>query len=242
MRPFMTSLFSRSRLLAAVAIALAASLSGASRADAAASGLTRKDRAAIESYLRSQAAGAPGDITVQVLDPVSSALPPCPGLQPFLPRGVSAWGRFSVGVRCPGERPWTRFLPAQVGVEGTYLVAAHPIRAGQTVDERDLAEHRGDLTKLPRTVLTHAPQVAGMVAVNAIAAETPLRSDLLRGALVIQRGQIVRLMAEGDGFVASTEGTAMTSAATGAVLQVRTATGRVLSAVARADGTANVRN
>ncbi len=237
----MTAPFSQSHLLAAAVMALAACHSDALLANPDVSGLTGKDRAAIESYLRGQAAGAPGDVTVQVMDPVSSALPPCPGLQPFLPQGVAAWGRFSVGVRCPGERPWTRFLPAQVSVQGAYLVAARPIRAGQTVNEQDLAEQRGDLTKLPRTVLTHAPGVSGMVAMNAIAAEAPLRSELLRASLVIQRGQLVRLMAAGDGYVASTEGTALTGAAAGAVLQVRTGAGRVLSAVAWEDGTARIR-
>jgi len=203
--------------------------------------LTPQARAAIESFLLAQARGPAGSVTVRLDDP-SGELPPCAGPQPFLPQGVAAWGRFSVGVRCPGERPWTRFLPAQVSVEGTYLAAAHPIQPGQTLIDEDVVARRGDLTKLPRTVLTSASQVFGMVATNAIAADAPLRADLLRGAMVIQQGQLVRLVAEGDGYVISTEGKATMSAAAGATLQVRTADGRLLAAVARKDGHASIGN
>lgn len=190
----------------------------------------------LNSFVLGQVAGGAGRVSVQIDAPRNSALPPCALLQPFLPRGVAAWGRFSLGVRCAGERPWTRFLAARVTVEGTYLAASHAIQAGQALSGADGVERTGDLTQLPRNVVTHPAQLVGTIASNGFAAGAPLRSDLVKGAAVIQQGQSVRIVARGEGFVASIEGRAVTSASAGAVLQVKTPEGRLLSGVADREG------
>ncbi len=197
-------------------------------------------RSVIEDFLLRQAAGLNGKVTVTVDSPASGALPPCDAMQPFLPQGSAAWGRLSVGVRCAGERPWTRFLAAQVSVQGRYFVAARAIAAGRTLTAEDFAERGGDLTRLPRSVITDPAQLAGMVAANAIAAGVPVRKELLRGTVVVQQGQTVRLLAQGVGFVASTEGKAMGNATTGGTVQVKTADGKLLSGVATGDGQVTV--
>ncbi|MHB1125278.1 MAG: flagellar basal body P-ring formation chaperone FlgA [Ramlibacter sp.] len=218
--------FRRAALLALLAAACAA---------AAGAPLDPKARAAIEDFLLAQAAGAPGQVTVRVQNP-TGALRACTALQPFLPRGVAAWGRLSVGVRCADERPWTRFLSAQVAVQGKYLAAARAIGAGQALGAADVLERSGDLTTLPRTVLTDPALAAGMVAANPIAPGAPLRSDLLRAPVVIRQGQVVRVVTEGAGFTLATEGRAVTQAAAGTAVQVRTAAGRLLTGTARPDG------
>lgn len=201
----------------------------------AAAPLAGEQRLALERWLAAQAAGAPGQVTVRVDAP--AALPPCPALQPFLPAGTRAWGRVTVGVRCPGERPWTRFLAARVTVEGAYLVAARPLPAGQALVAEDLAQRSGDLTALPASVLTDAGQAAGAVAVSAIAAGAPLRAELVRRPPAVQQGQLVRLQAGGAGFLVSTQARALVTAPAGATLQVKTLDGRLLSGIAGADGT-----
>jgi flagellar basal body P-ring formation protein FlgA len=213
--------------LVAAACAFGASADGAAAGDA---------RSALEQFLLAQTAGLPGRVTVSVAASAPAALPPCAVLQPFLPQGVAPWGRFPVGLRCTGERPWTRFVTAQVAVESAYLVAARVIPAGRGITADDVIERTGDLTRLPKSVLTDRAQLAGMVASNGLAPGDPLRKDLLRGATVVQQGQLVRLLARGDGFVAGTEGRAMTNAAAGGGLQVKTADGRLLAGVATADG------
>lgn len=193
-------------------------------------------RLAIEKFLQAQTAGEAGKVSVTIDAPASGPLPACAAPEPFLPRGTAAWGRVSVGVRCAGERPWTRFVAVRVAVEGRYYVAARTIEAGQALDARDLAERSGDLTALARPVAAGGSRWTGTVAINRIAAGTPLRQDMVRGKVVIEQGQNVRLLAQGDGFVASTQGKAMTKAAAGAQLQVRTGDGRVVNGVAGEDG------
>lgn len=193
-------------------------------------------RAAAERYLTQQAQGAPGEVIVRVNDPGGAPLPPCEAVQPFLPAGVAAWGRLSLGIRCAGERPWTRFVTAQVSIEGRYLVAARAIPAGKAIGPEDLREASGDLTKLPRTVGTAAELVLGMVALNAIAAGTPVRLDRIRASLVIRQGQTVRVVAQGAGFAVSTEARALAAATSGAAVQVKTVDGRTLTGIARDGG------
>lgn len=217
-------------LPAAIALALA----GLAASPAPAAPLPGPVQSAVDRFLQEQTAGLPGTVSFRVDAP--ARLPECAAPEPFLAAGVRPWGRFSLGLRCPGERPWTRFLPAQVTVEGTYYVAVRPIGAGQALATGDFAARSGDLTRLPPSVATDPGQLEGLQAANAIASGAPLRRDLLQGAIVIQQGQPVRLVAAGAGFTASTEATALTRAAAGTTVQVRTTQGRVVSGVAGEDG------
>lgn len=222
------------RRLAAVLAGLALVLCGAPAV--AATALAGPARAAIERFLQDQTAGLPGKVGIAVDAPAASPLPACAALEPFLPQGVVPWGRFSLGLRCAGEKPWTRYVAARVAVEGSYFVAAEPIDSGRTLSAQDVIERSGDLARLPRSVITDAAQLEGMVAVNRIAAGAPVRKEMLRAPVVIQQGQIVRLVAQGQGFSASTEGSAMTRATVGATVQVKTAGGRLLKGIAGRDG------
>jgi len=192
--------------------------------------------AVIEKYLQTQSAGLPGKVTISLEGRGASALPACNAPEAFLPPGARPWGRVSVGVRCQTERPWTRFVQAHVAVEGSYFVAARAIDAGRPLGAGDVAERTGDLTRLPRSVITSAAELAGVVTVNRVAPGAPLRKELVRGVTVIQQGQAVKVVAQGQGFVVSTEAKAMTGATVGAVVQARTRDGRLVSGVADEEG------
>lgn len=214
---------------------LAGLLAGCALAGVAAP-LTGPARASIEQFLAIQTQGLPGQVRLRIDAPSSGQLPTCAALTPFLPPGTALWGRVSVGVRCDAERPWTRFVPVHIGVEGSYYIASRAIDAGQPVGAGDVTRRQGDLTALPRSVVTSERDLQGVVAVNRIAAGAPLRQELLRGVVVIQQNQSVSLRAQGEGFVVSAEGRAMTRAAAGDTLQVKLANGRLVQGVAQADG------
>lgn len=191
---------------------------------------------AVETYLQVQSAGLPGKVTVSLEGRGTEALPACEAPEVFLPPGVTPWGRISVGVRCHAERPWTRFVQARVAVEGRYLVAARAIDAGRALGAGDVVERTGDLTRLPRSVVTSAAELVGVVSANRVAPGAPIRKELLRGVAVIQQGQAVKVVAQGPGFVVSTEAKALSGAAVGAVVQARTLDGRVIRGVADEEG------
>lgn len=226
---------SRTRLLKIVLPALAAGLAAA--ASVAAAPLAGDARAAVDKFLQAQTAGLPGKVSIRVEAPGSGALPPCDALEPFLPRGAAAWGRVSVGLRCHSDlKPWTRFVLAHVAVEGRYFVAVRNIETGQAFGAGDLTARTGDLTALPRSVVTDAAELQGVVAANRIASGAPLRRELVRGVSVIQQGQTVKVVAEGPGYSVSTEARAMTGAGAGSTVRAKTLDGRLVSGIADEEG------
>lgn len=195
-------------------------------------------RLAIERLVQVQAAGLPGQLQVRLRGPSGGALPPCEAPQAFLAPGTALRGRVSIGLRCPAAdaAPWTRYVQAYIEVQGRYFVAARAIEAGQALGMADLTERSGDLAALPRSVVTDAAALRGVVAANRIAAGAPLRKELLRGQVVIQQGQLVQVVAQGAGFSVSTEAKAMTRAEVGAPVQAKTRDGRLVSGVADEEG------
>ncbi|GAB3630445.1 flagella basal body P-ring formation protein FlgA [Pandoraea terrae] len=190
-------------------------------------------RQTAERFLREQTTGLPGKVTITVGEVVSEKMPACGALEPFLPPGARLWGTTTVGVRCVGERAWTLYLQARVNVMATYFVAARQINPGDTIGPTDLSPRQGDLTVLPRAVATDAGQIVGAVAVNRITAGLPIRQDLLRSAIAVQQGQMVRVIAKGASFEVSTEGQVLSRASAGDSVQVRMRSGQVVSGTVR---------
>jgi len=190
----------------------------------------------IEQFLRAQRAGLPGRISITLDTPRLGALPPCEAPEAFLPSGTRPWGRISVGLRCNGSPPWNRYIAAHVAVVGSYYAAARPISAGQALTPADIAVQEGDLATLPASVVVDPAQLSGVVALNRIASGAPLRRELLRGVVLVQQGQSIKLVTRGAGFVASAEGKAMTDAAAGAVVHVKLQGGQLISGIVQPDG------
>ena len=207
--------------------------------------LARQDEApvksAIEDFLRIQTQGLPGEATFTVGAITANNLMPCASFAVSLPPGARAWGRTTVMVHCQAEGSWSLYVPVQVRIFGDYLVTARPLSAGQTVAEADLVQHRGDLAELPSGILTEPAQAVGKTVALSVASGRPLRSDMLRLALVVQQGQSIKVVAKGAGFqVAGGEGRALNNAADGQVVQIRLANGHVVSGIARAGGIAEI--
>lgn len=198
--------------------------------------LSGSARPVIEQFLASQTAGLPGKVEISIDTPLSGSLPPCETLEPFLPARARLWGRVSVGVRCLSGQPWTRYVPAYIAVRGSYHVAARAIGAGQALTPADIALREGDLTTLPASVVVDPSQLAGMTASNAIASGAPIRRELLRGVMLVQQGQNIKVISRGAGFVVSSEGKAMSDAALGSLVQVKMQGGQLLSGIVRPNG------
>lgn len=207
--------------------------------------LARQDplpvKEAVESFLRTQTAGLPGQVsyTVGSID-AHNQLAPCTALEVALPPGAKGWGRTNVTVRCVAAPGWSIFLPVHVRVVADYLVTAMPLAQGQTVTPGDLSRRQGDLSELPAGILTDERQAVGRTAALSISAGRPLRADMLRQPLVIQQNQTVRVVSRGAGFEVANEGRALNNGADGQVVQVRLHTGQVVSGIARAGGIVEV--
>lgn len=191
----------------------------------------------VEQFLQKQAVGLPGEIAIEVgsVDP-RMRLPACPQPQAFLPRGNRAWGKTTVGVRCTAPSSWTVYIAARVGVRSEYVVATVPLAQGQTITEGDLAKVKGDLTAMPPGIVTDTAQAVGRTVASSVAVGAPLRQDALRTQQAIRQGQAVRVVLNGAGFSVTSEARALNNANEGQLTQVRTASGEVISGIAKLGG------
>jgi flagella basal body P-ring formation protein FlgA len=198
-------------------------------------------RAVVEQFLATQTAGLPGKATVKVgaIDPRLS-LAACPAPEAFLQPGARAWGKTTVAVRCSAPAAWTLYIQAQVSVLAAYVAAAVPLAQGQPLEQGQLVLMQGDIAAMPNGIITDMAQAIGRSPTVSLAAGTPLRLDTLKSQPVIQQGQTVRLVSSGAGFSVSSEARAIGTAGAGQVVQVRTATGAVVSGTAKAGGLVEV--
>lgn len=197
-------------------------------------------RSAALAFLEQQTAGLPGKVTVTVAPTFPRGLAACTTLVPFMPAGSRLWGRTSVGVRCAGEHPWTAYLQARIAIEATYYLAARQIEPNTVLSAADLLPREGDLSNLPRAVITDPSQAVGALALSRIGAGVPLRQDLLRSASSVTIGQTVRVVALGQGFQISAEGNVMNNAAPGEQVRVKMASGQVISGVVKDGSTVEI--
>ncbi|MGG1945635.1 flagellar basal body P-ring formation chaperone FlgA [Trinickia sp. NRRL B-1857] len=207
---------------------VAAALAPASNAPAGQEDGETIRRAAL-AFLQQQTVGLPGKITITVAPSFPRGLAACTTLEPFMPTGARLWGTTSVGVRCAGAKPWTLYLQARIAIESTYYLAARQIDPGSLITAQDLLARNGDLSNLPRAIITDPSQAVGSTAIVRIGAGMPLRQDLLKSASAVTIGQTVKVVAQGQGFTISSEGSVMNNASPGQQVRVKMAGGQIIS-------------
>ena len=197
-------------------------------------------RQAALAFLQQQTVGLPGKISITVRQTFPRGLAACTTLEPFMPTGARLWGRTTVGVRCAGAKPWTLYLQAQISIESTYYLAARQIEPGSVVTAEDLLARDGDLSNLPRAIITDPSQAVGSTALSRISAGMPLRQDLLKSASAVMIGQTVRVIAQGQGFSISSEGSVMNNASPGQQVRVKMAGGQIISGIVKDGATVQI--
>lgn len=195
----------------------------------------------VEAFVRNETRDLPGRVVIKPGRPDSrQALQPCQHLEAFLPSGGRIWGRFSVGVRCHDGATWTFYIPVEIEVIAPVAHASQPVSMGKLLNTYDIVMREVDLARMPEGVLNNPEQAVGQITTTSLASGQPIRRHHLRAPHVITRGQKVQLIAAGRGFTVSTEGNALTAAAAGEIVQVRSHTGRIISGIARPNGVVEV--
>lgn len=197
-------------------------------------------RAAVENFVRAQTLTSPGRISIRVGEiDRRVVLPACTTLETFLPPGGKLLGNSTVGVRCAGAAPWKLFVTVQVKVSANLLVTSRPLQLGHVLRAEDISGRNGELSSAG--MLTDPAQAIGKVLKFGIGAGQVLKQDMLRAPYVVTQGQTVQLQVEEQGFRVRAEGQALNNAAEGENVQIKTASGRVVTGIAREGGLIEVR-
>jgi flagella basal body P-ring formation protein FlgA len=189
-------------------------------------------QATAERHLLTQAGSHGGKVSVEVKTPRAS-LPACAAMEAFSMPGSRPVGKLTVGVRCLAPSNWTVYLAAQVKAVGRYVVTARALPANHVLSEADLLVREGDLGPLPADVASQPAALVGHRTVSGVAAGAALRTGLLRAPQVVQQGQPTRIVLVGPGFSVQSEGQALANAGRGDRVRVKTASGQVVSGIAR---------
>lgn len=233
----------RRSLFPALALAALGALPGAAHAQAQAVERTQ-DPAAVQhvaqDYLVQQLSSLPAQPNIQIDEVRTDRLPACDALTAYTTGPMRPRARMSVGVRCTAPKPWNVYVQATVSLPGQYYVAARPINAGETLRQEDLVPRDGDLINLPPGAVTDPQSIIGMTVGYRVGMGQPIRMTNLRSAGSVQRGQMVRITARGAGFVVSSEGQVMQNATPGSTVEVKTASGQIVSGILQPQGNVEV--
>ena len=185
-------------------------------------------------------AGAAG-VEAGPLDP-RLRLPLCDRpVEGFTPAVAAPGNRMTVGIRCGGTSPWTIYVPVRLTLAREVVVAARPMARDTLLTAADLVLERRDTTLLGGDYLTDGALAERRVLTRAVAAGQVISTAMLRGSRVVQRGQVVNLVAGVDGFSVQMRGTAMADGAAGERIPVRNLSSRrVVEGTVRADGTVEI--
>jgi flagella basal body P-ring formation protein FlgA len=191
------------------------------------------------AFVEQQIASLSGEVTYKIEDiDQRIAMPACDNLEAFLPPGSQLIGKTAIGVRCPTKNGWSIFIPVQIKIRLQLLISAQQLPLGHTLVAQDFTVQSSDASQ--KEGLTDPNMAIGKVLRYSIAAGQVIREDMLRAPFVVTQGQVVQLLAQGEGFNIRNEGTALANASEGQTVQVRIGLNRVVNGIARTNGTVEV--
>ena len=211
----------------------------ASAAQAAARQSHAKIREVALAYLQTQTRSLPGKVSLQIgdIDP-RTVLRACSALEAFMPSGAQLIGKTSIGVRCNEKPGWSVFIQAGIRVSADMLVANRPLAQNTVLSANDFSLQNGELGQ--PGILTDPAQAVGKTLKFAIGAGQVLRQDMLRAPYVVTQGQTAAVRVSSKGFSVRASGQALNNGAEGQNVQVRMASGQVISGTVAADGSVEV--
>ncbi len=155
-------------------------------------------------------------------------------LQAFLPPGSRVTRRSTIGVRCSDRPGWKLYLPVTVTAYATVLVARRPLPPGVPLNEGDVRRDRRDVASLGYGYISSLSEAGGYRTRRAIAQGAVITPTVVEAAVLIRRGQKVRLQSHNSAVNVSMAGEALVDGALGKRIRIRNlSSGKVVEGVVR---------
>jgi len=196
----------------------------------------RSPQDAVLQVLRAELARtAPGmrqDIALGSIDN-RLALAPCETFEAALPPGISVRGRVLVPVHCRQGASWTAMVAATVRLFAPALVTSRPIAAFGLLRVEDLHTEEVEWTKEASGFAVTAAQLEDRLSTANIDPGHAIPLRTLRPVPSFAQGETVKILWLGEGFQVSAQAVALSAAAPGESVRVRTESGGTLTGTAR---------
>lgn len=168
------------------------------------------------------------EIELGYIDP-RLRLPACPGHPGLSLNGTGkALGKVQVRVQCAGDRAWTKYIPAEIKSYESVLVANHNLNRGTLLDDSHFSLQELDTGQMRRTPLFQAEDAIGKELKYSLTAGSPLSLESLQLPKVVQRGDMVQLVAETDSLQVRQQAEALEDGEVGKVIDVRNTSSRLV--------------
>lgn len=162
-------------------------------------------------------------------------------LDGFLPSGSRLGGNSTIGIRCPGTRPWTLYVTARIHVYSTVVVTARPVAKGVVLQAADLRLEKRDLSRIIGTPFVTARQARGRKTKRALRLGVMLTDRALEANHLVRRGQKIVILAQSASVQVRAAGEALANGLEGDLIKVRNLlTHKVIYATIRAPGVVQV--
>ncbi len=169
------------------------------------------------------------EVVVGQLDP-RLHLAPCAQVEPYLPPNMRLWGKSRIGLRCKeGRTAWNVYLPIVVKVWGRALVVPAGAASGAVLAEGSLDEAEVDLAADPSPALVDRKAVVGRTLAQALQPGQTVRQSHLKTRQWFAAGEMVKVIAAGEGFALESTGQAISNGIEGQPARVRTENGIVVT-------------
>lgn len=162
-------------------------------------------------------------------------------LEAFMPPGSAAYGNTTVGVRCPGAKPWSVYVPVKVKVSTSVVVAARPLVRGAQLSVADLTTATLDAGSLPPDYLTDPQQAIGQQLTRPVSIGMAVAAGMLDTPRMVRRDERVTILAEEGGLEVRMAGLALEDGVLGQPIKVRNLLSkRIIGGVIAAPGIVKV--
>lgn len=141
-------------------------------------------------------------------------------LEVYLPQGSRDLGRFTVGVRCADEKPWSLHVPATVTIYKNVIVTAESLPRGKILTESDFKFVEYDVSRLPAGYIDDAKYGLGMELKRRLSGGVPLTTTMMRRPKIVKRGQQVAIIAKAGNIEVRMLGKALAHGAVGERIRV----------------------
>lgn len=130
-------------------------------------------------------------------------------------------GRLTVRIRCNGDTPWSIFVPAHVNLYLDVVVAKHPVKRNNLLQDSDLMLAERDISALGQGYYLDLKQVVGAQATRTLSAGQPVLSSQIRTPPMVKRGDQVVIRARSGAISVRMPGEALTDGSHGQQIRVR---------------------
>lgn len=195
-------------------------------------------REVVRNFVRAHLPDQSADVHIQLDGPAPGIhFPACSKLKVTYFGYSNPYGNQTVQVLCQSPSPWQLYLPVQIQMDQSVVIASRPLSAGSILQAGDLAVVRRDTSGLGGNTLNSPQEAIGKILRFGTLAGQPITTSMLNAPDVVHAGEQVTLYAEGNGIRIATIADAIESGRPGQSIMVRNLqSGRVIRGTVTAQG------